>query len=154
MIPLNKAFPLIGQVNEYWAIVCISSLIKFLEAILINDLNDYLSNKLNKNQIGFVPGQEIGMNTARLILKAQILINELKGKDENACFLFIDFSTVYDKVIRSKLYQKMKSKNILNVSQMKLLKFIHKNITINYRNKTCQIETGVSQGCLTSHQFI
>ena len=68
------------MVNEYRAIVCISSLIKFLEAILIDDLNDYLSNKLNKNQIGFVPGQEIGMNIARLILNAKSLIESLKGK--------------------------------------------------------------------------
>ena len=48
---------------------------------MIEELNDYLSNKLNKNQIGFVPGQEIGMNTARLILNAQRLIEALKGKD-------------------------------------------------------------------------
>ena len=90
------------------------------------------------------------MNTARLIIMAQNLIEALKGKDENACLLFIDFSTAYDKVLRSKLYQKMISKKILNSNQMKLLRFIHKNITINYKKKTCQPETGVPQGCLTS----
>ena len=134
LIPLNKAFPAIGKVNEYRAIVCVSSLIKFLEALLIDDLNDYLSNKLNKNQIGFVTGQEIGMNTARLIIKALILIEELKGKDENACFLFIDFSTAYDKVLRQKLYRKLKNKKILSINKMKLLKFIHHNISITYWN--------------------
>ena len=90
------------------------------------------------------------MNTARLIIMAQNLIEALKGKDENACLLFIDFSTAYDKVLRSKLYQNMDSKKILNSNQMKLLRFIHKNITINYKKKTCQPETGVPQGCLTS----
>jgi len=66
---------------------------------------------------------------------AQNLIEALKGKDENACLLFIDFSTAYDKVLRSKLYKKMDSKKILNPNQMKLLRFIHKNITINYKKK-------------------
>ena len=81
---------------------------------------------------------------------AQNLIEALKGKDENACLLFIDFSTAYDKVIRSILYEKMKAKKVLSENNMKLLKFIHKNITINYKKKTCQPETGVPQGCLTS----
>ena len=144
LIPLNKVFPAIGNINEYRPIVCISSLVKFMEATMVEELNDYLVNTLNKNQIGFVPKQETGMNIARLVSHAKLFS---KGrKNENSCMLFIDFSSAYDKVIREKLYDKMSKKKILKESKLDLLKYLHKNLNINFNGKTCTPETGVPQG--------
>ena len=148
LIPLNKVYPAIGNINEYRPIICISSLVKFMEAIMIDDLNDYLSNHLNKNQIGFVPKQETGMNIARLVKHAKEFSKDCKN--ENSCLLFIDFSSAYDKVLREKLYCKINKKRILSGFKQDLLKYIHKNLKVVYNDKKCTPETGVPQGSQTS----
>ena len=59
LIPLNKKHPNIPLVTEFRPIVGCSPVFKFLEGLFTMKLRRYMSNRLCKEQKGFVPGQSI-----------------------------------------------------------------------------------------------
>jgi hypothetical protein len=54
LCPLNKVWPNIPLSEEFRPIVVLSPLYKFLELRFLSKLNTYLTQKLDRNQIGFV----------------------------------------------------------------------------------------------------
>jgi hypothetical protein len=54
LFPLNKVWPYIPLSEKIRPIVVISPLYKFLELRFLSKLNAYLTQKLDRNQIGFV----------------------------------------------------------------------------------------------------
>jgi hypothetical protein len=55
LIPLNKVWPDIPKPDEFRPIVVLSPLFKCLELRFLPKLRNYAVNKLDRNQIGFVP---------------------------------------------------------------------------------------------------
>ena len=54
LVPLNKVWPNIPQQDQFRPIAVESPLFKFLELRFLGKLNTYLSERMDKNQIGFV----------------------------------------------------------------------------------------------------
>jgi hypothetical protein len=54
LCPLNKVWPNILLSEEFRPIVVLSPLYKFLELRFLSKLDTYLTQKLDRNQIGFV----------------------------------------------------------------------------------------------------
>lgn len=52
---MNKEYPKILNYRQYRPIIVSSPCVKFLEGLFIGKLRNYVMNKLNKWQIGFVP---------------------------------------------------------------------------------------------------
>lgn len=62
LIPLNKVWPEIPKANEFRPIAILSHLYKFIELRFIEKLDNYLINKLDPYQVGFVKGQGTSVN--------------------------------------------------------------------------------------------
>jgi hypothetical protein len=127
-------------------------LIKFLEASILDKINNYTCTRLNKNAIGFVPKCEIGMNVARGIRAALKAKNSPSNKkfSNNASMVFIDFSSAFDSIIRPILYSRIRNLKILNNDELQLLEHIHSRTRVRIGDNFSHPETGAPQGTLTA----
>ena len=132
LICLNKAFPAIGMVNEYRPIICLSSIAKFFESSLIPKLNKYMVERMIKDQIGFVPEMECGVNVMRMANYCYYFAHNRRVKDmkSSSAVFFIDFSSAYDMVIREKLYVLIEKEKILTKEELQILKYFHSRIEV------------------------
>ncbi|KAM3132355.1 hypothetical protein pb186bvf_015569 [Paramecium bursaria] len=119
LIPLNKAHPNIPSEQEFRPIVVLSPLLKFMELRFVNKLNKYMSDKMSMDQQGFV--KKSGTFICQLRIQ-EILLKETKqGHSSNKCCLFLDYKSAYNYVDRSKIYQIMREKEILNEDEIQFL---------------------------------
>jgi hypothetical protein len=56
--------------------------------------------------------------------------------------LFIDFSSAYNTVIRSKLYKRIREKDILSEEEVKFLELLHSKIYFKAIDKTYYFNNG------------
>jgi hypothetical protein len=75
-------------------------IVKFLEGFILGPLKRYQKQLMIRTQLGFVPGCSIDHCKERLLKKLDLN----KQSHTNTILTFIDFSSAYDKVDRSKLY--------------------------------------------------
>ena len=103
LIPLNKKYPNIPKPEEFRPIVVMSPLTKLLEARLLPRLQLYLMMKLQRSQIGFVPGMDIHVNIHRALKQ----IHSRLSKNQHAFCLFLDFKSAYNSVPHEELFLKL-----------------------------------------------
>lgn len=72
-----------------------------------------------------------------------------KNKEKLRMF-FIDLSNAYDSIERTKLYEILRKKQILNNEEIQLIKFIHSNLTLTIGKEKTKTTTGVPQGMKSS----
>jgi len=97
-------------------------------------------------QLGFVNEQETKGNLLKMSYNYHI---KFKSSKKNKRFLlYLDLSSAYDRVIRSKLYEILERKKIMDENEINLLKAIHNNIQIKIGDEiTCPM-LGLPQGLI------
>jgi len=89
-------------------------------------------------------------NVVRLICEKLLLQEEKANDKDNYALLFLDMSSAYDNVTIKHVYKYLEENKVLTADELKLLKFIHSNITIKMGKVQCKTEKGVPQGLCTS----
>ena len=148
LVPLNKVFPNILTRKQMRPILVCSSLQKLLESRFLPKLMDYLKNKLNKSQIGFVPGQGIEVNLLRAICVIKISTEEKKKQCKYG--LFIDFANAYNTVPHSLLFRKLRQKKCLEEDEIDYIEALYSRYRIRVGNKVIKYNKGVAQGSILS----
>ena len=116
LIPLNKVSPNIPRFNEYWPIVVTSPLWKVTEARVAFKLWIYMEEKLIKEQVGFVPKMETGVNILKLNKKIKAF--KLDKEQKNFYLCFIDLKGAYDWCNWESIYKILNEKEILNMNEI------------------------------------
>jgi hypothetical protein len=83
-------------------------------------LRQYLTQRLDRNQTGFVKG----MGTSVNILLLTERLRNCKRRDGECC-IFIDYKSAYNTINRKRLYAIMKRKKILPEADIDFLKCMH-----------------------------
>lgn len=127
--------------------ICIgSALVKLLELPFLPPLMIYLSSKMKKQQIGFVPSMEVNVNIFRAISEIQYL-NALHGH----CFaLFLDLRQAYNSVPHHLLFRKLAEKQALPPLHIQFLKALYSRFTIRIGKYRVRPNKGVAQGSILS----
>ena len=136
LLPLNKIHPKVPEINKYRPIIISSPLVKFCEMICKEKLMTFCKQKIENEQTGFVSGFNTSFNLTRIMSNIWS-IKKHKKKRKPFFMLFIDFKSAYDLVDRHKLYQILKKKQILNNSEIQLIKFLHQNSVISLGKSKC-----------------
>ena len=123
LVPLNKKYPDIPSYEEFRPIAILSHLFKYLELRFMEKIQNYLLNKMDKRQNGFVRGIGTSPNI-------KLLINQIRNskKSDGKCTIFIDFKSAYNTVLREKLYEALEYKNILSKNEIQFLRALHANL--------------------------
>ncbi len=144
LIALNKKHPEIPKPSEFRPIVIMSALTKIIEGRLLEKLQDYLSNKLARSQVGFVPSMDIYVNIHRAIKQ---ILKRTSNKSHAFC-LFLDFKSAYNTVPHDKLFLKLE--RICDYDEIALIKAVYFRLTIKLGEETLTCNTGVAQGSMIS----
>jgi hypothetical protein len=112
-----------------------------MELRFMGKLRRYCVERLDPNQIGFVPGLGTSVNI-------QLLIEEAKRwkKKDAMCMLFIDFKSAYNTIDRSRLYNILRDKQILNHEETEFLRYLHGLVHFEVKNQKIFYQNGVHQG--------
>ena len=116
LVALNKKYPQTGKIDEYRPIVVLSSVVKFLEGLLVDDLRYWCSRNLKK-QFGFMQGLSIENCKISLLQKTI----EIKKKEKELYYLFIDFKAAYDRIDRKVIIHQIEKHRILTIEKRQLL---------------------------------
>ena len=149
LIPLNKKFPHIPQVDQYRPIVALSPVVKFLEGAIVGYLRNYC--KRLPNQFGFIPN--LSIQECKMSLINDLL---LKRKDNSQYWMaFIDLKSAYDRVDRRILLGIIEKKLDLPPHILDLLKFLLGQTQVQYGLHSIETTNGVPQGStLSPYLFI
>jgi len=144
LIPLNKVHPNVPSKKDCRPIAVSSALVKLLESRLRRKLEDYMTHRLHRGQTGFVPNMGISVNQMRAISR----IKEITNKNKHCYGLFIDYSSAYNTILHSKLYEKLN--NILEQEEIQLLKALYSRNKIRLGTQHFTPNIGVAQGSVIS----
>jgi len=144
LVPLNKKHPSIPTRKDVRPIIIMSPLLKILESILMPQLSTYLIKELYPGQTGFVPGNGIFVNIYRTIER----IRKRNDRKQRCFGLFIDFSSAYNTIKHTLLFQKLEP--ILGEKKVQLLKALYSRILITLGGITVKPNQGVAQGSTIS----
>jgi hypothetical protein len=145
LVPLNKVFPNVPNRFQLRPIMVQSPIVKLLEARFLPKLRDYLDNGLDRAQVGFVKGMGIQVNIERAI-------GRIRSKLDRGCVygLFIDFNNAYNSVPHVLLFQKLRSKKILNNTEIDFLEQLYVRYRIRIGKNEIKCNKGVAQGSVIS----
>ena len=144
LIPLNKVHPKTPKANEFRPIIIQSPILKLLEARFQRKLTTYMKEKLHIGQTGFVPAMGITVNQVRAVRR----INERTNAGKKIYGLFIDFSSAYNTVLHTKLFQRLNK--VLNEDEIQFQKAIYSRLKIKLGNQFFKPNVGVAQGSVIS----
>jgi len=147
LIPLNKVHPQVPTSQQCRPIVVSSPIVKLLEIRLKEKLERYSIKKLTSCQTGFVPLNGITVNHFRLSSRISLRTNQTEDK-KKVFGLFIDFSTAYNTVLHTKLYQRLEK--VLNSEEINLIKAIYSRNRVKLGNYSFSPNIGVAQGSVIS----
>jgi len=100
--------------------------------------------KLHRGQTGFVPGMGITVNQMRMVQRVKEITNTKRH-----CFgLFIDFSSAYNTILHSKLFERLKK--VINEDEIQLIKAIYSRTKIKLGTHSFTPNIGVAQGSIIS----
>jgi len=148
---LNKKADEIGNVDNLRPIAISSTFMKILESAIFTRLLDEINNKkiLCNKQIGFIKGCGTELNLLRLKQR----INDVKKEKHqfNKYLVFIDLKNAYDKVIHTKLFEKLKNYGIDNklINTIKLI-YSYAKLKVSSKSEIINVNNGVLQGSLIS----
>ena len=101
-------------------------------------------HRLHQGQTGFVPGMGISVNQMRSIVR----IKEITSKNKHCYGLFIDYSSAYNTIMHSKLYEKLAK--VFDQNEIQLLKALYSRNKIRLGNHSFSPNIGVAQGSVIS----
>lgn len=114
------------------------------QAFSIQPLSEYMVEGLHRGQTGFVPGMGTLVNTYRLIKQ----VNE-RRLNKRCCYgLFIDFSSAYNTILHSLLYERLKG--ILSDKQIQHLRAVNERLQTRLGKEQFHPTAGVEQGSTIS----
>ena len=148
LIPLNKVFPRIPTRKQMRPILVCSPIQRLLEARFLPKLTAYLRDKLDRSQVGFVPGQGTQVNILRALCVTKIALEEKKKKAKYG--LFIDFANAYNTVPHTLLFQKLRDKKCLDDDEIDFLEALYSRYRIKIGKKVIRYNRGVAQGSILS----
>jgi hypothetical protein len=147
LIPLNKIHPEIPKPKDCRPIIVSSPLIKLLESRLKKKLDQYMTSKLVMSQTGFVPHNGITVNQTRLV--ERITLRTKNQESRRRLFgLFIDFSSAYNTILHSKLFDRLKK--VLDQDEIQLIQAIYSRNRIRLGKETLTPNIGLAQGSVIS----
>ena len=144
LIVLNKKHPDVPRPDQIRPIVVTSPLVKILEGRLIAKLQRYLKEHLHVSQVGFVEQMDIYVNIWRALRR----INELRDKRKRIYCLFLDFSSAYNTVPHSLLFEKLRT--VLLPEEVQLIQAIYSRTVICLGKEEFRPNVGVAQGSVIS----
>ena len=146
LVPLNKVAPRIPNRLQFRPIMVQSPLVKLLEARFLPKLQRYLEERLGVSQTGFVPYTGTQVNIQRALER----ITKRTKANRWVYGLFIDFSNAYNSIPHSLLFQKLRTKQILDDDEICFLERLYARYTIRIGSETVKVNRGVAQGSLIS----
>ncbi|EAR96184.2 reverse transcriptase (macronuclear) [Tetrahymena thermophila SB210] len=141
LIPLNKVFPNIPSAGDFRPITVTSPAYKWLENRFSTKIQQYLKERLDRNQTGFIEGCGTGLNIFMLINKIQ----QMRKKDAVGA-LFIDFKSAYNTICRDRLFKILQDKDILNLEESQFLRYLQNNLFYQTKSQKVYLRDGVIQG--------
>ena len=100
--------------------------------------------KLHRGQTGFVPGLGISINQMRLVQR----VTEITSKKRHCYGLFVDFSTAYNTLLHSTLFERLRK--VLHEEDIQLVKAIYSRTKIKLGEHSFSPNIGVAQGSVIS----
>lgn len=146
LVPLNKVFPETPTRDQLRPIIIQSTIIKIIESRFASKLHNYLDNKLDRSQTGFVRKLGIQVNLARALQRITMRTSQKK----NVYGLFIDFSQAYNSVPHVLLFQKLRAKKVLEEDEISYLEQLYARYTIRFGKSRLRSNKGVAQGSVIS----
>ena len=144
LVALNKKHPAVPKADQIRPIVITSPLVKILEGRLIPKLQKYLKEELHISQVGFIEHMDIYVNIWRVLTR----IKELRDRKKHVYCLFLDFSSAYNTVPHSLLFEKLKS--ILSTEEVQLIQAVYSRTKICLGDEELLPNVGVAQGSVIS----
>ena len=140
LIPLNKVHPNTPTPKDCRPIAVSSPMIRLLESRPRKTLEMYMIEKLHRGQTGFVPGQGISVNQMRLVQR----VGEITSKKKHCYGLFVDFSTAYNTLLHTTLFERLEK--VLKEEDIQLIRAIYSRTRIKLGNHSFSPNIGVAQG--------
>jgi len=146
LVALNKLYPKIPGPKDFRPINIMPQGIKLKEARFAGKLYHYCTKKLFRGQTGFVPNMGCLVNQTRAI-------NRIKLRTENnsrqiVYGLFIDFSSAYNTILHSKLYERLQA--VMGINEVEYLKALYSRNKIRLGEHSFTPNIGVAQGSIIS----
>ncbi len=135
LIPLNKVFPNIPNRRQLRPIAVQSPIIKILEARFLPILQDYLNNRLDRSQTGFVQGMGIQVNLTRALDRIKLRTN----RKQYVYGLFVDLSNAYNTVPHLLLFNKIRRKNIFSEDEVQFLEQLYERYELKIGKATLRV---------------
>ena len=149
LIPLNKAYPDVPRPEECRPIIVTSPLVKLLEVRMKRKLEKYMVDQLIASQTGFVPRAGIDVNQIRLVNRVRMRTSvPPPGQRKHMFGLFLDFSSAYNTVLHSRLYEKLQK--VLSLSEIQMIKAVYSRSRIRLGEYSFTPNIGVAQGSVIS----
>lgn len=155
LVCLNKNPDSHGHVDAIRPIAIDGMLIKIAERCLFNKLTKLpnYSNIINPRQIGFRKGLGCDLNLMRLRQRVSDVLSTSVNKEK--FLLFVDFKTAFDAVNHTKLFDKLRQKEIPNHLIYAISKiYSSARMRLNQNHAPINLNSGVRQGSILSpHLF-
>ncbi len=149
LIPLNKVHPKIPNRTQMRPIVGLSPIVKLIESRFKSKLDDYMINRMNASQTGFVRNCGTHVNIVR-ILKQCLARKQQKKRGPKGAILFIDFKSAYNNVNIEQLFTILRDKQILEHDEIEFLRALYSKTYISTGSERINIFKGVMQGSIIS----
>jgi len=146
LVPLNKVFPQVPTRTQLRPIVVQSPLVKLMESRFLPKLQEYVTLKLDRSQTGFVPGLSTQVNITRALDRITLRSN----RKQPIYGLFIDFSNAYNMVPHSRLFEKLRSKAVLEEKEIQFIEQMYARYRIKLGGSRLRCNKGVAQGSVIS----
>ena len=121
--------------------------VKLKETRFADKLYGHLTNRLFRGQTGFVPGMGCLVNQVRAINRIK-LRTENPNKKQVVYGLFIDFSSAYNTILHTKLFERLEQ--VLDKKEIEYLKALYSRNRIKLGEYSFTPNIGVAQGSIIS----
>ena len=105
---------------------------------------------MDRNQVGYVMGMTTHVNivlfTNQIQARLRDAVNNKSIIKKHYCLIFIDFKSAYNTIIRKKIYDILKRKNILTDEETLFLELLHDKLYFENKDKKYYFPNGVHQG--------
>jgi len=147
LLALNKLHPRTPGPSDFRPINIMPQGVKFKETRLAPKLYNYLENKIHPSQTGFVPRIGCLVNQTRAISRIKLRTENPNGK-KVVYGLFIDFSSAYNTILHSKLFQRLEK--VLDNQEIEYLRALYSRNKIRLGQHSFNPNIGVAQGSVIS----
>ena len=131
LVPLNKVHPEIPKPDEMRPIIALSPILKLVESRFREKLENYMTERMNPCQVGFVRECGTHVNIVRLIRRCLSTYANNQKKFKPKAILFIDFKSTHNKVNLDMFFKSLEKKKILENDEIVFMRTsLETNLTI------------------------